>query len=31
MRYEPAFFAKFVAHLLTNNKITASEADRFQT
>jgi soluble lytic murein transglycosylase-like protein len=26
MRYEPAFFAKYVAHLNTNNKITASEA-----
>jgi soluble lytic murein transglycosylase-like protein len=26
MRYEPAFFAKYVAHLYTNNKITASEA-----
>jgi soluble lytic murein transglycosylase-like protein len=26
MRYEPAFFAKYVAHLFTNNKITASEA-----
>ncbi len=26
MRYEPAFFAKYVAGLYTNNKITASEA-----
>ena len=26
MRYEPAFFAKYVSHLYTNNKITASEA-----
>jgi soluble lytic murein transglycosylase-like protein len=26
MRYEPAFFAKYVASLYTNNKITASEA-----
>ena len=26
MRYEPAFFAKYVARLYTNNKITASEA-----
>lgn len=26
MRYEPAFFAKYVAPLFTNNKITASEA-----
>ena len=26
MRYEPAFFAKYVAPLYTNNKITASEA-----
>lgn len=26
MRYEPFFFAKYVAHLYTNNKITASEA-----
>jgi len=26
MRYEPAFFAKYVANLYTNNKITASEA-----
>ncbi len=26
IRYEPAFFAKYVAHLYTNNKITASEA-----
>ncbi|HXJ04396.1 MAG TPA: lytic transglycosylase domain-containing protein [Candidatus Acidoferrum sp.] len=26
MRYEPAFFAKYVAHLYTNNKVTASEA-----
>jgi soluble lytic murein transglycosylase-like protein len=26
MRYEPSFFAKYVAHLYTNNKITSSEA-----
>ena len=26
MRYEPAFFAKYVANLYTNNKIAASEA-----
>jgi soluble lytic murein transglycosylase-like protein len=26
MRYEPAFFTKYVASLYTNNKITASEA-----
>jgi soluble lytic murein transglycosylase-like protein len=26
MRYEPAFFAKYVAPLFTNNKISASEA-----
>ena len=26
MRYESAFFAKYVAGLYTNNKITASEA-----
>jgi soluble lytic murein transglycosylase-like protein len=26
MRYEPAFFAKYVASLYTNNKITATEA-----
>jgi soluble lytic murein transglycosylase-like protein len=26
MRYEPAFFAKFVAPLYTNNQISASEA-----
>ena len=26
MRFEPAFFAKYVASLYTNNKITASEA-----
>jgi soluble lytic murein transglycosylase-like protein len=26
MRYEPAFFAKYVATLYTNNKVTASEA-----
>jgi soluble lytic murein transglycosylase-like protein len=26
MRYEPAFFAKYVAPLYTNNKVTASEA-----
>jgi soluble lytic murein transglycosylase-like protein len=26
MRYEPAFFTKYVAPLYTNNKITASEA-----
>jgi soluble lytic murein transglycosylase-like protein len=26
MRYEPAFFAKYVANLYTNNKISASEA-----
>jgi soluble lytic murein transglycosylase-like protein len=26
MRYEPAFFAKYVASLYTNNKVTASEA-----
>jgi soluble lytic murein transglycosylase-like protein len=26
MRYEPAFFAKYVAPLFTNNKVTASEA-----
>jgi soluble lytic murein transglycosylase-like protein len=26
MRYEPAFFARYVASLYTNNKITASEA-----
>ncbi len=26
IRYEPAFFAKYVAPLYTNNKITASEA-----
>src|SRR4029077_12188922 len=26
MRYEPAFFNKYVASLYTNNKITASEA-----
>jgi soluble lytic murein transglycosylase-like protein len=26
MRYEPAFFAKYVAPLYTNNKIAASEA-----
>jgi soluble lytic murein transglycosylase-like protein len=26
MRYEPAFFAKYVARLYTNNKISASEA-----
>jgi len=26
IRYEPAFFAKYVASLYTNNKITASEA-----
>src|SRR5271155_45485 len=26
MRYEPAFFAKYVAKLYTNNKIGASEA-----
>jgi soluble lytic murein transglycosylase-like protein len=26
MRYEPMFFAKYVAHLYTNNQITASEA-----
>jgi soluble lytic murein transglycosylase-like protein len=26
IRYEPTFFAKYVAHLYTNNKITASEA-----
>jgi len=26
MRFEPAFFAKYVASLYTNNKVTASEA-----
>jgi soluble lytic murein transglycosylase-like protein len=26
MRYEPAFFAKYVAALYTNNKVSASEA-----
>jgi soluble lytic murein transglycosylase-like protein len=26
MRYEPAFFSKYVASLYTNNKITATEA-----
>jgi soluble lytic murein transglycosylase-like protein len=26
MRYEPLFFAKYVAPLYTNNKVTASEA-----
>ena len=26
MRYEPAFFSKYVAGLYTNNKISASEA-----
>jgi soluble lytic murein transglycosylase-like protein len=26
MRYEPAFFTKYVAHLYTNNKVSASEA-----
>jgi len=26
MRYEPAFFVKYVANLYTNNKISASEA-----
>lgn len=26
MRYEPAFFAKYVANLYTNNKVSASEA-----
>jgi soluble lytic murein transglycosylase-like protein len=26
MRYEPAFFAKYVASLYTNNKVTATEA-----
>ena len=26
MRYEPAFFTKYVAPLYTNNKITATEA-----
>jgi soluble lytic murein transglycosylase-like protein len=26
MRYEPAFFTKYVASLYTNNKVTASEA-----
>jgi soluble lytic murein transglycosylase-like protein len=26
IRYEPAFFAKYVANLYTNNKISASEA-----
>ena len=26
MRYEPAFFSKYVASLYTNNKVTASEA-----
>ncbi len=26
MRYEPAFFSKYVAPLYTNNKITATEA-----
>jgi len=26
MRYEPAFFAKYVANLYTNNKISVSEA-----
>src|ERR1700732_2467707 len=26
MRYEPAFFAKYVAPLYTNNKVSASEA-----
>jgi soluble lytic murein transglycosylase-like protein len=26
MRYEPAFFAKYVASLYTNNKVSASEA-----
>lgn len=26
MRYEPAFFTKYVANLYTNNKVTASEA-----
>jgi soluble lytic murein transglycosylase-like protein len=26
MRYEPAFFAKYVATLYTNNKVSASEA-----
>jgi soluble lytic murein transglycosylase-like protein len=26
MRYEPAFFAKYLANLYTNNKISASEA-----
>src|SRR3989442_7842808 len=26
MRYEPAFFAKYVAPLYTNNRISASEA-----
>src|SRR5271167_3713043 len=26
IRYEPAFFAKYVASLYTNNKVTASEA-----
>jgi soluble lytic murein transglycosylase-like protein len=26
MRYEPAFFAKYVAGLYTNNKVSASEA-----
>lgn len=26
MRYEPAFFAKYVAALYTNYKVTASEA-----
>jgi hypothetical protein len=26
MRYEPAFFAKYVASLYTNNKVSATEA-----
>jgi hypothetical protein len=26
MRYEPLFFAKYVASLYTNNKVSASEA-----
>jgi soluble lytic murein transglycosylase-like protein len=26
MRYEPAFFTKYVAHLYTNNKVSATEA-----
>src|SRR5579864_8142933 len=26
MRYEPAFFARYVASLYTNNKVSASEA-----